>query len=101
MLPDWLNGTPILIDDDEGIPFKGKEAITQLRKLQKLHPRKERNTKNVPHTEEKDDLNADFKMDVQQVEETSSGKITEADLQRFMEARNSSPAGQNAKSMMQ
>lgn len=98
VLPEWLNGTPILIDDDEAIPHKGKEAIHKLRMLQKSFPRKEK-AKNILSQETKDenDLSADFQMDVQPIEENSSGKITEQDLQRYMEARNSSPAGQNAK----
>lgn len=26
-LPEWLNGTPILVDDNEGVPHKGKDAV--------------------------------------------------------------------------
>lgn len=105
-LPDWLNGTPILVDDGEGVPYKGRDAVRKLRELVASLPvRTEpnnvvdaRGVKNVPSgggmTGGLDDH---FKMDVQQVEEASNGKITEQDLQRYMEQRNASPAGQNAK----
>lgn len=98
VLPDWLNGTPILVDDERGVPYKGKDAIKQLRLLQKQRPRQEKSkVTDVFKDKQPDDLNSDFRMDVKPIQETSNGKITEQDLQRFMEARNASPAGQNAK----
>lgn len=98
-LPSWLNGTPILVDDNEGIPHKGKHAIKKLRSIAATNPKKVKLRTNPSDMTESGDLNDDFKLDVQQVDEPSSGKVTEQDLQRYMEARNSSPAGQNAKIM--
>ena len=104
-LPEWLNGTPILVDDNEGVPHKGKDAIKKLRLIASTNPRKVKVSSRSSHTqsigapESGSDLNDDFRLDVQQVEDQSSGKVTEQDLQRYMEARNSSPAGQNAKVM--
>ena len=101
-LPEWLNGTPILVDDNEGVPHKGKDAIKKLRLIASTNPRKVKassRTQSIGPPESGGDLNDDFRLDVQQVEEPSSGKVTEQDLQRYMEARNSSPAGQNAKVM--
>ena len=99
VLPDWLNGTPILVDDERGVPYRGKDAIKQLRILQKQHPQRKKSkaTEENKNSTDLNDLNSDFQMDVKPIQETSNGKITEQDLQRFMEARNSSPAGQNAK----
>lgn len=99
-LPEWLNGTPILVDDNEGVPHKGKDAIKKLRMIASTNPRKVKASSQAQSVPEPgDDLNDDFKLDIQQLEEAPSGKVTEQDLQRYMEARNSSPAGQNAKIM--
>ena len=95
ILPGWLNGTPIVIDENEGVPYKGKHAIKKMRMLQQQFPK----TEEQPVAEQGDeDLDAAFKINVQPIQESSGGKVTEQDLQRYMEARNASPAGQNAKS---
>ena len=40
-LPEWLNGTPILIDDENGMPMRGIEAYRFLQSLvdgERAHP---------------------------------------------------------------
>ena len=132
-LPDWLNGTPIFINEDEGIPYRGRDAVNQLKRVlssvlqknktsrepiqmsmgqqmqpsmgqqmqptmsqqmqptmsQQMQPSMGQTSANT----EKDSLEDHFKMDVVvQDEEPRSGKITEQDLQKYMELRNNSPA---------
>tara|TARA_B100001778_G_scaffold306891_1_gene286537 strand:- start:429 stop:944 length:516 start_codon:yes stop_codon:yes gene_type:complete len=111
-IPDWLNGTPLFINEEEGIPYRGKDAIDKMNTLGKkmkrsnkvenphgmtqINSRIENENSNIPqqNTENvsSDPLDDHFKMDVQPQEEQSSGKITEHDLQKFMELRNNSPA---------
>ena len=97
-LPSWLNGSPILVDDKEGIPHRGKEAVKHLREIAQENPRKlKKSQRKDKGGEETDDLNSAFTLDVQPMKESSSSKVTEQDLQKYMEARNSSAAGQSAK----
>ena len=118
-LPDWLNGTPIFINEDEGIPYRGRDAVNQLKRIlanvlqknktpkmnQQMQPsmnqqlqsgmgqQMQRSTGQASAAADNDSLDENFKMDVViQEEEPRSGKITEQDLQRYMELRNNSPA---------
>lgn len=114
-IPDWLNGTPLLINEKEGIPYRGREAINKMHELINLiksKPKKRREPEaqlpnqqnsnqtlqessinNQPSNDGPSSLDDHFKMDVQpQLEETRSDKITEQDLQKYMELRNASPA---------
>jgi hypothetical protein len=100
-LPKWLNGTPILVDDEDSIVYRGRDAIKQMHILSRQHPRQ--HTRQSTYTPQKneskgtsDSLEDDFHMNVQSVEEQSNTKISEQDLQKFIEARNSSAAGKNA-----
>jgi len=142
-LPDWLNGTPIFINEEEGVPYRGRDAVNQMKRLLSLSQKS--NASQNRHAEMKksgmgqpemrqstgmgqqdmrhgmdqqgmgqqgmgqqgmgqqgmhqqgkgqtDSLHDDFTMDVVvQEEEPRSGKITEHDLQKYMELRNNSPA---------
>lgn len=94
-IPDWLNGTPILINDQEGIPYRGKEAIAKLRRIVEeydIEDKPQSNSTNVlePKAQAEPDIADVFTMDVKPMEETKDNKITEADLQKFMEQRNQS-----------
>ena len=120
-LPDWLNGTPIFINEDEGIPYRGRDAVNQLKRIlssvlqknkisrepmnqqmqpsmgQQMQPsmghQMQKSMDQPSAATEKDSLEDHFKMDVAvQEEEPRSGKITEQDLQKYMELRNNSPA---------
>lgn len=110
-LPEWLDGTPILINEDEGVPYRGKDAIVKLQTIlrslpppsrsrsestpeskQLSKPIKSRKTSEISAEPQKETLDDHFTMDVVVSEETKSDKITEQDLQRYMEMRNSSPA---------
>jgi hypothetical protein len=115
--PDWLNGTPIFINEDEGIPYRGRDAVNQLKRVlsnvlqknktsrepiqmsmnQQMQPTIRQQTKpsmdQPTSATETDSLEDHFKMDVVvQEDEPRSGKITEQDLQKYMELRNNSPA---------
>lgn len=91
IIPSWLDGTPILINENEGIPYRGKDAINKLNELMSQQPKETENRgKAAP------DIDDHFKLDVQPIdEEKNNGKITEADLQKFMEIRNQSVASQS------
>ena len=121
-IPDWLDGTPLLINEKEGIPYRGREAINKMHELINLiksRPKKRREPESQltsqqnsnqtlqnssqtlqessidiqPSNNGQSSLDDHFKMDVQpQLEETRSDKITEQDLQKYMELRNASPA---------
>ena len=95
VLPDWLNGTPIVIDENEGVAYKGRKAIKKMRSLQQQFPKTEEQR---IVEQSKEDLDDAFKMNVQPIDESSDGKVTEQDLQKYMEARNAGAAGPNAKS---
>ena len=106
-LPDWLNGTPIFINEDEGIPYRGRDAVNQMKRLLSSVSRKNKtsrepmqlsmnaqmqpsmnpqmqssNDSNPTSTEgPTDSLQDHFKMDVVvQDEEPRSGKITDSML---------------------
>lgn len=36
-LPDWLNGTPILVEDVDGIPYRGSDAVRTLAQIVASH----------------------------------------------------------------
>jgi len=120
-IPEWLDGTPLLINEEEGVAYRGREAISKMHELANIMKRKtrKRETKQVPQNQvpqnqaqnqvpqnqvaqnqvhdfnpqENSSLDDHFKMDVQpQLEETRTDKITEQDLQKYMELRNASPA---------
>ena len=125
-LPDWLNGTPILIDQDDGHPFRGKYAIQELKNILAADKKREtpaaprqggmpaHNMRMVPEltrqsaektdmfpgeSDEDDEANtSNFEIsndDTVQNVPIRDEKITEQDLQKFMEMRKSSPAAAN------
>jgi len=115
-MPPWLNGTPIFINENEAFPYKGKDAIRKLQQVyNSIQDAKQTKTpaisaqvshssnqiSNVEDTQSTNGgLDDHFKMDVnlQNVDaNASSGKITEQDLQKYMEQRNNSAAGQMQK----
>lgn len=100
-LPDWLNGTPIFVNEDEGIPHKGKDAIKRMQQLVHSFPQQQQQTQSLNANENTKELSGslddNFHMDVQVNEEASTGKVTEQDLQKFMEMRNSTVAGRQQK----
>lgn len=122
-LPDWLNGTPIFINENEGVPYRGREAVQQLRKLvssMKTQPKSTPSmssssapipsdpgtnndlSKTETYRDAKSDLDDHFRMDVTVTDdEPRREKVTEADLQRYMELRNSSPAAQQPQEGLQ
>lgn len=118
-LPSWLNGTPILVDRTTNMIYKGTNAINEMKRLKmasseeieveiqsqpqviqtrgevKRQPEKE---EEMGYAHEEDDRPVDvFQMDreaAMAAEEARSSKVTEEDLQKFMEARERSlPSG--------
>jgi hypothetical protein len=112
-LPDWLDGTPLYIDQNEGIPHRGRLAIKALQKKLKMYTKS--TPVNVPNVEKKQDdpaprittdannfatpnLEDDFKISVEPMsDDTSSSKITEDELNRYIAARNQSSASAQPK----
>jgi len=118
--PDWLNGTPILINEEEGIPHRGTDAIRKMREVIKEHEknansghRRQKNNSSdqsrEPQSSQKgqgqrvqnaqkaqdspaQSLDDHFIMEVSPQTETRTDKVTEQDLQKYMEMRNASPA---------
>ena len=117
--PDWLNGTPILINEEEGIPYRGTDAVRKMREVVKEHEK----SANSEHSRKKNSssdqsrdrepqkgqgqkaqkaqkaqdspaqsLDDHFTMEVSPQTETRTDKVTEQDLQKYMEMRNASPA---------
>lgn len=110
--PDWLNGTPILIDTETNLILRGTQAVRYLQALpkKKEQPKKEKEKQRTPAAssekenvlqeaaeEERGGLDASFQIEsVDQQEEVSSGKVSEADLKEYMRKREqmmSSPQG--------
>lgn len=135
-LPAWLNGTPILIDDQGGRPMRGMEAYRHLQSLvqkeavedraRERRPAARQAKAEAPMTRidpamtrqpsakrthlrpaEKDEPEEAFALsdgddDETPVDATAHGqaasgafsneKVTDDDLQRFMQQRNASPA---------
>ena len=129
-LPEWLNGTPILIDDRDANPLRGIQAYRFLQKMvieekrvertppsrTETNHRKKQNPETQPRmqpavTRQTNDEEAMFAHmnepepddEMQDATEngtiasqmSSSDKVTDADLQRFMAQRNASPASAN------
>ena len=130
-LPEWLNGTPILINEIDGIPYRGKDAIKQMhfiidslpepeishantqnqtqKQVPNAQPSLSRNVQsidenmnssqpiqsiqeNVSNKSPESMLDDHFKIEVSPQIETRSDKVTEEDLQKYMEIRNQSMA---------
>lgn len=131
-LPDWLNGTPILIDDENGVAIRGIDAYRHLQSLvatEREHPvvenkpdsastapprmqaiptrqtasKKEGDMFVAPQQQQPSAQTVDtmgFDDDDAPQDATSHGvdstmnndKVTDQDLQRFMQQRNASPA---------
>ena len=138
-LPDWLNGTPIFINSDEEVPYRGKDAIKKLQAIFRNyeHHLKQQETANMKsqisnnskshrsqqqqqqrqyepqQQRQKEESHAQFSLNEESLDdafkinadpnamETSSGKITEQDLQKYMEQRNQSKASQHTPSPQQ
>ena len=98
-LPDWLNGTPILINERDQVPYRGQYAIRQLKKIVEALPKSQIKTnQSIVEINKDEEDNDPFKMDVQpNLEEVKSDKVTEQDLQKYMEQRNASVASQQPK----
>lgn len=119
-LPPWLNGTPILINEEEQVPYRGRDAMKQMHILAESIPTPYVEETEVINTRRKDPVreNPDiiddrmandstapqndsdpFHIDVatDAVIEPASGKVTEQDLQKYMEQRNQSLASQQPK----
>ena len=103
-LPSWLNGTPILINENEQVPFRGKDAIKQMNILidsiptpyveeseEEVNSRGREPIRRKPDKADDNDKkieqtqNDPFHMDVSpdDVIDPSSGKVTENDLQKI------------------
>ena len=115
-MPDWLNGTPLYIDQEDGIPYRGKTALQILQSISESYsvrekevqvekpkskrsmpPQQQRSETIPPPSPKREEigpssLDDDFKMEVQPFEESTNSKVTEEDLQKFINARNQSPA---------
>lgn len=135
-LPEWLNGTPILINESDGIPHRGKDAIKQMHliidslpdpeishgntqiqtqkqmsntQMSNTQPALSKNVQsmednirstqpiqsiqeNVSNKSPENMLDDHFKIEVSPQIETRSDKVTEQDLQKYMEIRNQSIA---------
>tara|TARA_B100000787_G_scaffold167828_1_gene155319 strand:- start:1703 stop:2188 length:486 start_codon:yes stop_codon:yes gene_type:complete len=106
-LPEWLDGTPILVNTMEKTAHRGTDAYEYLKSI------KSGNTQEPEEEEESGFLNGvmpDGEMylheagdeidldhsansaETQIINETKEGKVTENDLQRYMELRNKSGA---------
>ena len=135
VFPEWLNGTPIFIDRDVGVPLRGKEAVRHLQALLKEEEEA------MKYEEQQQQLKAKAKAPSQgasprmaqpvppsrqpaeeeplEVNAIDSGeepmdamangagnaplrddKVTDDELQRFMEARKQSPATASAQIAM-
>lgn len=121
-LPAWLDGTPIFADDqDTHGPYRGTDAVRELQRIQREEalaastaeavrpppPPAQRPTKQAklrppdppPLLDEPPDED-DGRMDATQNGVTASrmatGKVTDQDLQAYMEARKNSPASSTA-----
>lgn len=151
VLPKWLNGTPIYIDQKEGVPYRGTDAVHELQRMirsessqrrgedakpeeaieqrasqsasrgsaqppprmsppaQTRQPRQktgDHGTKPASaqistgfeadhmamNDEEEGGFDATFNGDTSTNVKIGESKLTDEDLQRFMEQRNSSPA---------
>ena len=89
-LPDWLNGTPILIDDVDQKPYRGTEAVRVLQKILKMEEsaRKaelmQRPTQK-PAAAARTVAHAPPRMDPAQTRQPSSKQSEETGLQRDQE----------------
>ena len=135
-LPDWLNGTPIFIDNEEGTPYRGTDAVNILKHKLRQEQQSDQQVRHAPKNngstnsrgpmrpdmqrmggdidkkaapkypeeapesdEDYDDSGANFELDTtedgdpsQSNAEIRSEKVTEQDLQKYMEQRNQSKA---------
>ena len=92
-LPNWLNGTPILVDKKTGEVFKGTDAVQKINSLKNKIP-KEISSENIEGVlpngltfcESSDEPLGVFPDTTELPAE--NGKITEQDLELYMRKRN-------------
>ena len=92
-LPNWLNGTPILVDKKTGEVFKGTDAVHKINSLKNKIP-KEISSENIEGVlpngltfcESSDEPLGVFPDTTELPAE--NGKITEQDLELYMRKRN-------------
>ena len=117
-LPSWLNGTPIYVSENEGVPYRGRDAIHHMhilvRQTKKSSPsRSANNAQNTPRPDiqiaarrsniqmEQDTIESAKSKGCDEegisdpfedisgsgVKITENGKITNQDLEKFMQSR--------------
>lgn len=106
-IPDWLNGTPILVNTMEKSALRGTDAFNFLRDIDtKMEVAEEENEvsndlfqgmisddENYMHDmSEEGNSKLEANSAERQILNTHEGKITENDLQRYMELRNKTVA---------
>jgi hypothetical protein len=82
-LPEWLNGTPILIDEEEQHPHRGTEAVRYLQQMLKQEEKMtfeatERNREPTAPPASKPVIHAPPRMEPQQTRQPSSRPRTQA-----------------------
>ncbi len=110
-LPEWLSGTPCLVDQTKKVAFKGTEAINRLREIidARAHQEEEADEAARPSDEQEcmvapgqkflvsDDGNGS--LDLTSATASSEGgparegNVTDSDLNAYIAQRNASPAG--------
>lgn len=93
-LPNWLDGTPILVDKETGEVFKGTDAVQKINKLKNKMPKEEISSENIEGVlpngltfcESSDEPLGVFPDTTELPAE--NGKITEQDLELYMRKRN-------------
>lgn len=97
-LPSWLNGTPIFIDEDEGVPYRGRDAIAHMQQLIAVHQKddklilidespEEEDVMEAVDTKKSDAPDDLFEVMPEVASETSSSKVSEDELQKFIQSR--------------
>jgi hypothetical protein len=103
-LPDWLDGTPILVDTTEKKALRGTHAFEYLKNVSvpQVHTNQEEETdgfEGMLPDGEKYLHSSGGELEMEQppnsaerqiIDQTREGKVTENDLQRYMELRNKS-----------
>ena len=89
-LPNWLNGTPILVEKHSLHQFKGTNAVEKLQSI-KMSQSQGNEISSEETSENPQNLDDDFRIDAIAAQtREKDGKITEHDLQAFIAQRNSS-----------
>ena len=98
-LPDWLDGTPVLVDTTAMSIYKGSDAIRELstvvskaghEKAEKVSVEKN-GAQLTTQTASEDELSSAFSIDSEaqkEAEKVVDDKVSEADIQKLMQQRN-------------